>query len=181
MIFYIKRSTSLYNKLLMLIQINISGVILYICLYFLDSIQSEQEKTFQVLKALLINELDLILGFVFVQYFETYYPEFAYHANFMKFKRTQREAEITYIWCSVNLVIFTAMQILKFFKFKNFECPDFDDFHKDFDKYRKSFNGYSTLNFLLMTLTYFSYFWNFVQFISIIILSTVYRIKRNRQ
>ena len=162
MIFFIKRSTQLFNKLLLLIQINIQGILLFICLFFLDSIPNEQEAVYQVLKALFVNELDIVMGILFVQYLETYYPEYAYSSTFMMFKRTQREAEITFIWCSVNLVTFVSIQLIKYFKFKNFECPDFDAYHADFDKYRKSFEGYSVLNFFLMTLTYFSYFWNFV-------------------
>ena len=43
MIFYIKRSTSIFNKLLLLIQINISGVTLYLCVFYFDSLQDENE------------------------------------------------------------------------------------------------------------------------------------------
>ena len=95
----------------------------------------------------------------------------------MNFKRTQREAEITFVWCSVNLFTFISIQTLKYFKFKNYECPDFDTFNND--DYKKSVIGYSVLNFFYLAFTYFSYFWNFVQFISIIILSAVYRIKKS--
>ena len=82
------------------------------------------------------------------------------------------------MWFAVNLVVFIAIQMLKFFKYRNYECPDFDAWYDDFDNYRKNYEGYSVINFCLIALTYFSYFWNFVQFISILVLSAVYRIKK---
>lgn len=74
MIFYIKKTTSIFNKFLILVQINISGLILFTCLYQLDSNELEIMAIYTVLKMIFINELDHIFGIVFATYFETYYP-----------------------------------------------------------------------------------------------------------
>lgn len=116
---------------------------------------------------LIMSEIDSVFGFAFKIHLETYYlEEILEQQNFMEFKCTKKQKELSYLWI---MTLFSINFLGAFFLsayMGSTVCPNFDDFLKQYLNGALYNKGKFWL-FMSFLLNILYIFWTLIPFASI--------------